>query len=81
MLGASFAILTTNISIFQNDRPLYPQKIVKTDVITNPFQDIEPRLSVKSATKETAKDDKVKKQGVKWVFLLHYYSIRTYVFS
>lgn len=50
--------------IFQNDRPQYPQKILKTEVLNNPFQDIVSR--VVSEKKEDSKEKKKnKKTGVK----------------
>jgi len=48
----------------QNDRPQYPQKILKTQVLSNPFPDIIPRTvtETKEESKESKKD---KKTGVK----------------
>lgn len=53
-----------------NDRPQYPQKIFKTEVLNNPFQDIIPRISEK---KEDSKERKKnKKTGVKNFKLLSF---------
>lgn len=50
--------------LFQNDRPQYPQKVLKTEVLSNPFQDIVPRIiSEKKANEKESK--KNKKSGVK----------------
>lgn len=45
----------------QNERPMYPQRILKTEVLLNPFDDIVPREVVRSKTKEK----KTKEKGVK----------------
>ena len=49
--------------IFQNDRPVYPQKILKTEILSNPFTDIVPRVVNRSIVEEKKK--KRKKKGVK----------------
>lgn len=49
-----------------DERPQYPNKILKTEVLLNPFKDIEPRLSITKAkpiSKEKVK--KAKRTGVK----------------
>ncbi|KAG7202887.1 hypothetical protein KM043_010035 [Ampulex compressa] len=55
----------------ENDRPLYPQKIIKTEVLNNPFSDIVPRTASKKLNeeKESKKD---KKSGVKNFKLLSF---------
>lgn len=50
--------------IDENDRPIYPQKILKTEILTNPFDDIIPRTVPKQKTEEE-KSKKKKKKGVK----------------
>ncbi|XP_020281503.1 peptidyl-prolyl cis-trans isomerase CWC27 homolog [Pseudomyrmex gracilis] len=56
--------------IDENERPEYPQKILKTEVLNNPFQDIVPRtISKKKEDKESKKD---KKTGVKNFKLLSF---------
>lgn len=54
----------------EDDRPLYPPKIIKTEVLNNPFPDIEPRITKRS---EEIKDStKTKKTGVKNFNLLSF---------
>lgn len=50
--------------MFQDDRPLYPPKIIKAEVLGNPFPDIVPRVS-KMKEKEDNKEKKPKTTGVK----------------
>jgi len=55
--------------IIEDERPLYPYKILKTEVLNNPFSDIEPRI------KEVEIKDKKKKEkkaGVKNFKLLSF---------
>ncbi|KAL0118617.1 hypothetical protein PUN28_009353 [Cardiocondyla obscurior] len=55
----------------KNDRPQYPQKILKTEVLHNPFQDIIPRID--SERKEDNREKKKKKNaGVKNFKLLSF---------
>lgn len=49
----------------QNERPLYPQKIIKTTVLLNPFEDIVPRVQKKDS--EHKDKHKKKEKGVKYV--------------
>lgn len=49
--------------IFQNDRPIYPVKVLKTEVLNNPFTDIVPR----TVPKKTFDEEKVKKKDKKGV--------------
>jgi len=45
----------------ENERPHYPQKIIRVDVLNNPFEDIVPRI-----VKVEKKEKKVqRKKGVK----------------
>lgn len=55
----------------ENDRPLYPQKIIKTEVLNNPFTDIEPRTEPRQVVGEKSKK-KEKKSGVKNFKLLSF---------
>nr|CAD7394170.1 unnamed protein product [Timema cristinae] len=48
----------------QDERPLYPQKIVKTEVLFNPFPDIEPRGILKEAESNEEKKKIKDKSGV-----------------
>jgi len=36
-------LLTIRIKVDKNERPLYPPKIISTDILWNPFDDIIPR--------------------------------------
>ncbi|XP_043277171.1 spliceosome-associated protein CWC27 homolog [Venturia canescens] len=56
----------------ENERPSYPQKILKTEVITNPFKDIVPRDLGKSAIEEKKSEKPAKKSGVKNFKLLSF---------
>lgn len=42
----------------QNERPMYPQRILKTEVLLNPFEEIVPREVLRSKTKEKKKKEK-----------------------
>lgn len=54
----------------ENDKPIYPQKILKTEILNNPFPDIVPRIeSKKSDVKESKRE---KKAGVKNFKLLSF---------
>ncbi|XP_018317849.1 uncharacterized protein [Mycetomoellerius zeteki] len=55
----------------ENDRPQYPQKILKTEVLNNPFQDIVPRI-VSEKKEESKEKKKNKKAGVKNFKLLSF---------
>lgn len=48
--------------MFQDDRPQFPQKILKTEVLNNPFEDIVPRIISEKKDKESKKEKKI---GVK----------------
>lgn len=54
----------------QNDRPHYPPKILKTEILCNPFTDIVPRISPKRT--EDRQSRKEKKSGVKNFKLLSF---------
>jgi peptidyl-prolyl cis-trans isomerase SDCCAG10 len=65
-LISNFVDLFANLSlILQNDRPIYPQKILKTEILSNPFDDIEPRVLKNNIVEERTK--KKQKKGVKYV--------------
>ncbi|XP_013398671.1 peptidyl-prolyl cis-trans isomerase CWC27 homolog [Lingula anatina] len=49
----------------QNERPLYPHKILKTEILSNPYDDILPRSLPKRAKKEEEKDVQKKKSKSK----------------
>lgn len=55
--------------LIEDERPVYPYKIIKTEVLNNPFPDIEPKVT-QVHTKEKKK--KEKKQGVKNFKLLSF---------
>lgn len=50
--------------IDQNERPMYPHKIVKTEVLLNPFDDIVPRVTKQKDNGDKSKKKK-KEKGVK----------------
>ncbi|CAG2053951.1 unnamed protein product [Timema podura] len=56
----------------QDERPLYPQKIIKTEVLFNPFPDIEPRGILKEAESNEENKKKKDKSGVKNFKLLSF---------
>ncbi|XP_055377275.1 spliceosome-associated protein CWC27 homolog [Condylostylus longicornis] len=49
-----------------NERPMYPNKILKTEILNNPFNDIEPRENMvrKEEKKKKSKDKGVKNFGL-----------------
>ena len=53
----------------REDRPYHPPKIIRTEVINNPFPDIVPRIDEKKTEK---KDDKKKIKGTKNLKLLSF---------
>lgn len=53
--------------IDHNERPHYPQKINKTEILLNPFDDIQPRITKKKDESEKLK--KKKEKGIKYVLL------------
>ncbi|XP_047368631.1 spliceosome-associated protein CWC27 homolog isoform X1 [Vespa velutina] len=55
----------------ENDRPLYPQKILKTEILNNPFVDISPRIESKK-NNDLKESKKEKKAGVKNFKLLSF---------
>ncbi|XP_063239018.1 spliceosome-associated protein CWC27 homolog [Bacillus rossius redtenbacheri] len=57
----------------RDDRPVYPQKVIKTEVLLNPFPDIVPRCVPKDEeVKEEKKKKKDKSSGVKNFKLLSF---------
>ncbi|XP_043255443.1 spliceosome-associated protein CWC27 homolog [Colletes gigas] len=55
----------------ENDKPLYPPKIIKTEILNNPFTDIVSRVTTQNT--EIAKDStKNKKSGIKNFNLLSF---------
>jgi peptidyl-prolyl cis-trans isomerase SDCCAG10 len=52
-------------SIFQDERPLYPQKIIKAEILYNPFPDIIPRTQLKAREDKMVKTKKEKRTGIK----------------
>ncbi|CAL7950072.1 unnamed protein product [Xylocopa violacea] len=55
----------------ENDRPLYPPKVIKTEILNNPFPDIVPRITPKK-NEELVDSSKNKKTGVKNFNLLSF---------
>jgi hypothetical protein len=52
-------------SILQDEKPLYPQKIIKTEILYNPFPDIVPRTQFETREDKVEKSKKEKRAGVK----------------
>ncbi|GAB0091679.1 CWC27 [Sergentomyia squamirostris] len=53
----------------EDERPMYPQKIIRAEILHNPFEDIVPRVLKKV---EKSKDQKTKEKGVKNFGLLSF---------
>lgn len=51
--------------ILQDERPLYPQRIIKAEILYNPFPDIVPRTRLDTREDKVGKSKKEKKAGVK----------------
>lgn len=51
----------------QNEKPLYPHKIISSQVLINPFEDIVPRIkpTVEKTEEEKFDDKRKEKKGVK----------------
>ncbi|XP_064077692.1 spliceosome-associated protein CWC27 homolog [Macrobrachium nipponense] len=54
--------------IGKDDRPEYPHKIVKTEVLNNPFPDITPRMKIENEIPR--EERRKKKKGTKYVRLV-----------
>ncbi|KAJ8925424.1 hypothetical protein NQ315_009256 [Exocentrus adspersus] len=65
-----FNMLKLGEGLVEDERPVYPHKILKTEVLNNPFPDIVPRLNHHVEVKE--KKRKEKKPGVKNFKLLSF---------
>lgn len=50
--------------LIEDERPVYPYKILKTEVLSNPFTDIIPRIKEVQVKEKKKKE---KKAGVKYV--------------
>lgn len=57
-----FNVLKLQEGLIEDETPVYPHKILKTEVLNNPFPDIEPRIK-QVEVKEKMK--KKKKVGIK----------------
>ncbi|XP_050693083.1 spliceosome-associated protein CWC27 homolog [Eriocheir sinensis] len=58
--------------IDKDERPEYPHKILKTEVLSNPFPDIVPRLKIENEVPEEDRKKKKKKKGTKNFKLLSF---------
>ncbi|KPM08633.1 peptidyl-prolyl cis-trans isomerase-like protein 5 [Sarcoptes scabiei] len=58
----------------RNERPLYPHKIISTEILNNPFDDIKPREEAKKSksTKLKNEEEKAKPKGKKNFALLSF---------
>lgn len=54
--------LEDGVVVDHNEKPLYPHRILKTEVLLNPFDDIQPRVVER---KRSDKEKKKKEKGVK----------------
>lgn len=61
--------LEDGVVVDHNEKPLYPHRILKTEVLLNPFEDIVPRVVER---KRGNKEKKVKEKGVKNFGLLSF---------
>ncbi|KAF5297930.1 hypothetical protein FQA39_LY11915 [Lamprigera yunnana] len=64
-----FNMLKLEDGLIEDERPVFPHKIIKTEVLNNPFTDLVPR---KKEVKEPEKKKKVKSVGVKNFKLLSF---------
>lgn len=66
-----FNMLKLEEGLIEDERPVYPHKVIKTEVLNNPFNDIEPRI-LEPVVKESKKKKKDRKPGVKNFKLLSF---------
>eukprot|EP01114_Cavostelium_apophysatum_P017923 TRINITY_DN5426_c0_g1_i1.p1 TRINITY_DN5426_c0_g1~~TRINITY_DN5426_c0_g1_i1.p1 ORF type:complete len:539 (-),score=195.90 TRINITY_DN5426_c0_g1_i1:14-1474(-) len=60
-----FNILKLNdLQVDENERPLYPPKIISAEILSNPFDDIKPRKGKIVAPEKSKKDEKENKGNV-----------------
>jgi peptidyl-prolyl cis-trans isomerase SDCCAG10 len=64
-----FNMLKLEDGLVRDERPVYPHKIIKTEVLNNPFADIEPRIKEVEVKEKKKKE---KKPGVKNFKLLSF---------
>ncbi|EFA06776.1 spliceosome-associated protein CWC27 homolog [Tribolium castaneum] len=64
-----FNMLKLEDGLIRDERPIYPHKIIKTEVLNNPFADIQPRLRQVEVKEKKKKE---KKPGVKNFKLLSF---------
>lgn len=57
-----FNMLKLQEGLVEDERPVYPHKIIKTEILNNPFSDIVPRMK---EVEVKDKKKKEKKSGVK----------------
>lgn len=60
----------SDAEIDSNERPTYPYKINKTEVLLNPFDDIVPRNTTKGDRTEEKSRKRKKEKGVKCVLTI-----------
>lgn len=53
-----------------DERPVRAERILTTEVIYNPFEDIVPRNKIDQSKKQDEEQKKNKSKGVKWVALV-----------
>lgn len=59
-----FNMVKLEEGLIEDERPVYPHKIMKTEVLNNPFPDIKPRII--EQIENDVEPIKVKQQGVKY---------------
>ncbi|PNF14301.1 Peptidyl-prolyl cis-trans isomerase CWC27-like protein [Cryptotermes secundus] len=61
-----------DVLVDKEEKPLYPQKIIKVEILYNPFPDIVPRTRPEAREDKVGKSKKEKKAGVKNFKLLSF---------
>lgn len=57
-----FNVIKLAEGLIEDERPVYPYKIIKAEVLNNPFLDIEPRVKIVQTKEKKQKENKI---GVK----------------
>ncbi|XP_032218744.2 spliceosome-associated protein CWC27 homolog isoform X2 [Nematostella vectensis] len=65
-------IKMADMEVDDNDHPLYPPKVIRTEVLSNPFDDIEPRQNQRKPEKKANHEKKPKVKGTKNFSLLSF---------
>ncbi|CAG9863683.1 unnamed protein product [Phyllotreta striolata] len=73
-----YNMLKLEEGLLEDETPVYPQKILKTEVLHNPFTDIIPRIIKTAEVKEKKK--KEKRAGVKYINISIICQLDSYLF-